>query len=198
MLAYLSKLESKLNQVGTNLAQDASILSQVGLRKKAFLSEEKTSWRQVGPKSAPEGPRSLSQRVYTSTRLTFIIEKAHSPNFHQSTGGLKTPKWSPRPPKMTKKRPQKQLQMFPIRSASSSVLFLLGVFPWFFWDVCCLQVGFMLVMLVLCLLTANQSIALSSTTMYYTMITILCYTTLYYTIFSYAIPYYSIITNTIP
>ena len=43
MLAYLSKLESKLNQVGTNLAQDASILSQVGLRKKAFLSEEKSS-----------------------------------------------------------------------------------------------------------------------------------------------------------
>ena len=43
MLAYLSKLESKLNQVGTNLAQDAPILSQVGLRKKAFLSEEKTS-----------------------------------------------------------------------------------------------------------------------------------------------------------
>ena len=43
MLAYLSKLESKLNQVGTNLAQDASILSQVGLRKKVFLSEGKTS-----------------------------------------------------------------------------------------------------------------------------------------------------------
>ena len=43
MLAYLSKLESKLNQFGMNLAQDASILSQVGLQKKAFLSEEKTS-----------------------------------------------------------------------------------------------------------------------------------------------------------
>ena len=41
-LAYLSKLESKLNQFGMNLAQDASILSQVGLRKKAFLNEEKT------------------------------------------------------------------------------------------------------------------------------------------------------------
>ena len=43
MLAYLSKFEAKLSQVGTNLAQDAPILSQVGLRKKAFLSEEKTS-----------------------------------------------------------------------------------------------------------------------------------------------------------
>ena len=102
MLAYLSKLESKLNQVGTNLAQDASILSQVGLRKKAFLSEEKTCWRQVGPKSAPEGPRCLSQRVYTSTRLTFLIEHVHSPNFHQSTGALRMQKWPPRPPKMIK------------------------------------------------------------------------------------------------
>ena len=43
MLAYLSKFEAKLSQVGSNLAQDASILSQVGLRKKAFLGEEKTS-----------------------------------------------------------------------------------------------------------------------------------------------------------
>ena len=103
MLAYLSKLVSKLNQFGMNLAQDASILSQVGLReKKAFLSEEKTSWRQVGPKYAPEGPRSLSQRVYTSTRLTFLIEHVHSPNFHQSTGALRMQKWPPRPPKMIK------------------------------------------------------------------------------------------------
>ena len=102
MLAYLSKLESKLNQVGTNLAQDASILSQVGLRKKAFLSEEKTCCRQVGPKSAPEGPRCLSKGVYTSTRLTFIIENAHSPNFHQSTGALRIQKWPPRPSKMIK------------------------------------------------------------------------------------------------
>ena len=111
MLAYLSKLESKLNQVGINLAQDASILSQVGLRKKAFLSEEKTSWRQVGPKSAPEGPRCLSQRVYTSTHLTFIIEHANSPNFHQRTGALRMQKWPPRPSKMTQNRPQKQPQM---------------------------------------------------------------------------------------
>ena len=43
MLAYLSKFEAKLSQVGTKLAQDAPILSQVGLRKKAFLGEEKTS-----------------------------------------------------------------------------------------------------------------------------------------------------------
>ena len=111
MLAYLSKLESKLNQVGINLAQDASILSQVGLRKKAFLSEEKTSWRQVGPKSAPEGPRCLSQRVYTSTRLTFIIENVHSPNFHQRTGALRMQKWPSRPSKMTQNRPQKQPQI---------------------------------------------------------------------------------------
>ena len=102
MLAYLSKFEPKLNQVGTKLAQDASILSQVGLPKKAFLSEEKTSWFQVGPKSDPEGPRSLSQRVYTSTRLTFLIEHVHSPNFHQSTGALRMQKWPPRPSKMTK------------------------------------------------------------------------------------------------
>ena len=107
MLAYLSKLESKLNHVGINLAQDASILSQVGLRKKAFLSEEKTGWRQVGPKSAPKGPRCLSQRVYTSTRLTFLIEHVHSPNFHQSTGALRMQRWPPRPSKMTKKSPKK-------------------------------------------------------------------------------------------
>ena len=110
MLAYLSKLESKLNQVGINLAQDASILSQVGLPKKAFLSEEKTSWFQVGPKSAPGGPRCLSQRVYTSTRLSFLIEHVHSPNFHQSTGALRIQNWPPRPPKMIKTRPQKQPQ----------------------------------------------------------------------------------------
>ena len=111
MLAYLSKLESKLNQFGTNLAQDASILSQVGLPKKAFLSEEKTSWFQVGPKSVAEGPRCLSQRVYTSTHLTFIIEHANSPNFHQRTGALRMQKWPPRLSKMTQNRPQKRPQM---------------------------------------------------------------------------------------
>ena len=93
---------SKLAQVRSKLAQDASILSQIGLPKKAFLSEEKTSWFQVGPKSAPEGPRCLSQRVYTSTRLTFLIEHVHSPNFHQSTGALRMQKWPPRPPKLIK------------------------------------------------------------------------------------------------
>ena len=111
MLAYLSKFEPKLNQVGTKLAQDASILSQVGLPKKAFLSEEKTSWSQVGLKSVPQGPRCLSQRVCTSTHLTFIIENAHSPNFQHRAGALRMQKWPPRPPKMTKNPPQKQPQM---------------------------------------------------------------------------------------
>ena len=92
MLAYVSKFEAKLNQVGSKLAQDASSLSQVGLPKKAFLSEEKTSWFQVGPKSVAEGPRCLSQRVYTSTHLTFIIEHTNSPNFHQRTGALRDAK----------------------------------------------------------------------------------------------------------
>ena len=112
MLAYVSKFESKLNQVGSKLAQDASSLSQVGLPKKAFLSEEKTSWFQVGPKSVPEGPRCLSQRVYTSTHLTFIIEHANSHNFHQRTGALRMQKWLPRPSKMTQKRPQMTLKRF--------------------------------------------------------------------------------------
>ena len=111
MLAYLNKFEPKLNQVGTKLAQDASSLAQVGLPKKAFLIEEKTSWFQVGPKSAPEGPRCLSQRVYTSTRLTFIVENAQLPNFNQSTGALRMQRWLPRPSKMTQKRRKKQPQM---------------------------------------------------------------------------------------
>ena len=102
MLAYLSKFEAKMSQVASKLAQDASILCQVGLPKKTFLSEEKNSWFQVGPKSVPQGPRCLSQRVYTSTRLTFIIENAHTPNFYQRTGALRMQKWPPRPSKMTK------------------------------------------------------------------------------------------------
>ena len=85
-------------------------LFQFGLRKKAFLSVEKTSCRQVGPKSAPEGLRCLSQRVYTSTRRTFIIEHANSPNFHQSTGALRMQKWPPRPSKMTKNHQKSTLQ----------------------------------------------------------------------------------------
>ena len=120
MLAYVSKFEAKLNQVGSKLAQDASSLSQVGLPKKAFLSEEKTSWFQVGPKSVPEGPRCLSQRVYTSTHLTFIIEHTHSPNFHLRTGGLRGAKVASKTlqndpqstPKANPNDPQKILSAF--------------------------------------------------------------------------------------
>ena len=129
MLAYLSNLESKSNRVGTNLAQDASILSQVGLPKKTFLSEEKTSWFQVGPKSVAEGPRCLSQRVYTSTHLTFIIEHANSPNFHQRTGALrdakvvsKTFQNDPKSiPKATTNDPQKILSAYAFQPPASEI-----------------------------------------------------------------------------
>ena len=43
----------------------------------------------------------VNMLVYTSTRLTFVIEKTRSPSFHQSTGALRTQKWPPRSPKMT-------------------------------------------------------------------------------------------------
>ena len=49
--------------------------------------------------------------TYTSTHLTFIIEHANSPNFHQRTGALRMQKWPPRPSKMTQNRPQKRPKM---------------------------------------------------------------------------------------
>ena len=119
-LAHVGLLEQIGVQVEPSWHQVGSSLAQVGLRKKAFLSEEKSSWRQVGPKSVPEGPRCLSQRVYTSTHLTFIIEHTNSPNFHQRTGGLRGAKVASKTfqndPKSTPKAnpndPQKILSAF--------------------------------------------------------------------------------------
>ena len=91
-------------KMGPSWTQDGSMLAQVG----PMLDP---SWFQVGPKSVAEGPRCLSQRVYTSTHLTFIIAHANSPNFHQRTGALRMQKWPPRPSKMTQNRPQKRPQM---------------------------------------------------------------------------------------
>ena len=90
--------------------QDASILVQ-NARKKAFFSEEKSSSRQVGPKSAPEGPRSLSQ--------TLLGGSWGPPGVNQETrgvpGGLRdakmTSKSAQNDPKSTSKWLQKQPQM---------------------------------------------------------------------------------------
>ena len=64
-------------------------------------------------------------------------------------------KWPPRLPKMTKNRPQKvtpndahEIRLF-LRTVSFRCV------PLIFWDVCWLQFGFMLLMLVLCSLTLS-------------------------------------------